>query len=294
MPARIRSFCTATGQTPPPDAGAIARCILESLALKHAETIGALAAVTGSEPTEIHVVGGGARNELLCSWTASASGLPVLAGPAEATVLGNLLVQAMAAGRSRLSRRRARGRARLGRARAPRAGRDARMGRGARTLRSDRRGPIVGGLRMSEVVGVLHGIPAPDDRWDGEAASEHDALDGLVYRSNLLGADRALANQGEGTPPRSRASRTTSDATRACSGSRAPAPIWRRSTSPASPGSASTSFCPCARATRWTTPRWWSTSCGRRSGPTSRDRRSRHCSTRSSPRITSITPTPTR
>ena len=47
MPARIRSFCTATGQTPPPDPGAIARCILESLALKHAETIGALAAVSG-------------------------------------------------------------------------------------------------------------------------------------------------------------------------------------------------------------------------------------------------------
>ena len=51
---------------------------------------------------------------------------------------------------------------------------------------------------MSEVVGVLHGIPAPDDRWDGEAASEHGALDGLAYRSNLLGADRALANQGGG------------------------------------------------------------------------------------------------
>ena len=98
MPARIQAFCTATGQTPPPDAGATARCILESLALKHAETIETLASVSRAEPTEIHVVGGGARNELLCSWTASASGLPVLAGPDEATVLGNLLVQAMAAG----------------------------------------------------------------------------------------------------------------------------------------------------------------------------------------------------
>jgi rhamnulose-1-phosphate aldolase/alcohol dehydrogenase len=51
---------------------------------------------------------------------------------------------------------------------------------------------------MTEVVGVLRGIPAPDDRWDGDAADAHDALDGLVYRSNLLGADRALANQGGG------------------------------------------------------------------------------------------------
>jgi rhamnulokinase len=98
MPTRIRAYCTATGQTPPAEAGATARCILESLALKHAETIETLAAVTGTEPAEIHVVGGGARNELLCEWTACASGLPVLAGPDEATVLGNLLVQAMAAG----------------------------------------------------------------------------------------------------------------------------------------------------------------------------------------------------
>jgi rhamnulokinase len=98
MPARIRQFCAATGQTPPADPGAVVRCVLESLALKHAETISTLAAVAGVEPREIHVVGGGARNELLCRWTATASGLPVLAGPDEATVLGNLLVQAMAAG----------------------------------------------------------------------------------------------------------------------------------------------------------------------------------------------------
>jgi rhamnulose-1-phosphate aldolase/alcohol dehydrogenase len=51
---------------------------------------------------------------------------------------------------------------------------------------------------MTEVVGVLRGIPAPDDRWDDDAARADDALDGLVYRSNLLGADRALANQGGG------------------------------------------------------------------------------------------------
>jgi rhamnulokinase len=69
--------------------------VLESLALKHAQTVDLLASVTGTSPTEIHVVGGGARNELMCRWTADASGLPVHAGPHEATLLGNLLVQAM-------------------------------------------------------------------------------------------------------------------------------------------------------------------------------------------------------
>jgi rhamnulokinase len=98
MPARVRAFCAHTGQPEPVEPGAIVRCILESLALKHAQTIDVLASVTGASPREIHVVGGGARNELLCRWTADAAGLPVLAGPEEATLLGNLLVQAVALG----------------------------------------------------------------------------------------------------------------------------------------------------------------------------------------------------
>jgi rhamnulokinase len=98
MPARIRAFCARTGQPEPVERGAVVRCILESLALKHAQTVDLLGDVTGASPSEIHVVGGGARNELLCRWTAEAAGLPVLAGPEEATTIGNLLVQAIALG----------------------------------------------------------------------------------------------------------------------------------------------------------------------------------------------------
>ncbi|NUR75193.1 MAG: rhamnulokinase [Thermoleophilia bacterium] len=98
MPSRIRAFCRETNQPEPTDAGATARCVLESLALKHAGTVDALRRAAGVDPAELHVVGGGARNELLCKWTADAAGLPVLAGPEEATLLGNLLVQAMALG----------------------------------------------------------------------------------------------------------------------------------------------------------------------------------------------------
>jgi rhamnulokinase len=98
MPARIREYCAATGQPQPEDPAAVTRCILESVALKHAEAVAALGAATGVPPTEVHIVGGGARNEPLCSWTAAAAGVPVLAGPEEATLLGNLLVQAMALG----------------------------------------------------------------------------------------------------------------------------------------------------------------------------------------------------
>jgi rhamnulokinase len=98
MPRRVREFCVRTGQPEPEDPGAVTRCILESLALKHAQTIELLGEATGAAPAEVHMVGGGARNELLCRWTADASGLPVLVGPEEATEIGNLLVQAIALG----------------------------------------------------------------------------------------------------------------------------------------------------------------------------------------------------
>jgi rhamnulokinase len=74
------------------------RCILESLALKHRRAIDLLRDATGTAPAVVHVVGGGAQNELLCQFTADATELPVLAGPVEATAIGNLLVQALALG----------------------------------------------------------------------------------------------------------------------------------------------------------------------------------------------------
>jgi rhamnulokinase len=98
MPTRIAAFCAQTGQEQPGDAGAIVRCILESLALRHAQVVETLGEMTGHRSEKLHVVGGGARNGLLCELTAQAAGSPVLAGPEEATVIGNLLVQAIALG----------------------------------------------------------------------------------------------------------------------------------------------------------------------------------------------------
>src|SRR4029079_10081913 len=97
VPARIAAFCERTGQPTPEDPGATARCILESIALKHAVTVDLLHEVTGADPVELHVVGGGARNQLLCRWTAQATGLPGLAGPGEAALGGHPLPPAIAA-----------------------------------------------------------------------------------------------------------------------------------------------------------------------------------------------------
>jgi rhamnulokinase len=72
--------------------------VLESLALAHRRVLRQAAALAGREITRVHLVGGGSRNELLCQLTADATGLPVVAGPTEATALGNVLVQARAHG----------------------------------------------------------------------------------------------------------------------------------------------------------------------------------------------------
>lgn len=98
MPARIAAFCVRTGQPRPADRGAVVRCILESLALAHRRVLRRAAALADREITRIHLVGGGSRNALLCQLTADATGIPVIAGPAEAAALGNVLVQARAHG----------------------------------------------------------------------------------------------------------------------------------------------------------------------------------------------------
>ncbi|MFD9421299.1 MULTISPECIES: rhamnulokinase family protein [unclassified Streptomyces] len=98
MPSRIDAFLVRTGQAPPDSRGGYVRCVLESLALAHRRTLRQAAELAGRDMTRIHLVGGGSRNELLCQWTADATGLPVTAGPAEATALGNILLQARAQG----------------------------------------------------------------------------------------------------------------------------------------------------------------------------------------------------
>jgi rhamnulokinase len=99
MPSRLAAYCARTGQPVPPDEGALVRCALESLALKYRWTIRRLESILGTQIKTIHVVGGGTRNALLCQFTADATGLPVHAGPIEATAAGNVLLQAMARGR---------------------------------------------------------------------------------------------------------------------------------------------------------------------------------------------------
>jgi rhamnulokinase len=98
MAAAIRRRCRVTGQGEPGDEGEIVRCILESLALAYRHTFGELAEVVGHPLDTIHIVGGGSQNQLLCQWAADSCGVPVVAGPVEATAIGNLLVQMMATG----------------------------------------------------------------------------------------------------------------------------------------------------------------------------------------------------
>jgi rhamnulokinase len=98
MPARIAGAAHRSGQRPPDGPAATVRCILDSLALAYRRTIALVQELSGQPAAVVHVVGGGARNDLLLQLTADACGLPVVAGPVEAAALGNVLVQARALG----------------------------------------------------------------------------------------------------------------------------------------------------------------------------------------------------
>jgi rhamnulokinase len=98
MPSAIQGFCRKTGQFIPKTKGELVRCAYESLALQYRQTLGWLEELTGQRIEVIHIGGGGSQNRLLNQFTADACQRPVLAGPVEATVMGNLLVQAQAAG----------------------------------------------------------------------------------------------------------------------------------------------------------------------------------------------------
>ncbi len=99
MPGKIREFCKKTGQTIPEGMGAVVRCIYESLALKYRMTASAIETLRGRKNKVIHVVGGGTKDAFLSQMTADACGIPVIAGPVEATAIGNLVVQLMAMGK---------------------------------------------------------------------------------------------------------------------------------------------------------------------------------------------------
>jgi rhamnulokinase len=98
MPARIRDYCTRTGQTPPDGKGALVRCVLESLALKYRWVIDRAEELIGRPITTVHIVGGGSQNRLLNQFAANATGRPVVTGPVEATAIGNILMQMLAVG----------------------------------------------------------------------------------------------------------------------------------------------------------------------------------------------------
>ncbi|MEZ4642650.1 MAG: FGGY-family carbohydrate kinase [Chloroflexota bacterium] len=97
-PERIRDYCRQTNQPLPETPGAVVRVVLESLALAYREVLERVTAVANQSAATLHIVGGGTQNHLLNQMTANATGLPVVTGPIEATVIGNALVQLITLG----------------------------------------------------------------------------------------------------------------------------------------------------------------------------------------------------
>jgi rhamnulokinase len=98
MVAEIRRACKDSGQAQPETAGELVRCCLESLALAYRRACRQIESLLGRKIEVLHVIGGGSQNDLLNQWTADACGIPVYAGPSEATALGNILAQMIGAG----------------------------------------------------------------------------------------------------------------------------------------------------------------------------------------------------
>jgi rhamnulokinase len=98
MPEAIRGYCQRTGQKVPADEGAVIRAALEGVALKSRWVLEGLERLAGGRLETIHIVGGGARNRQLCQATADACQRRVVAGPVEATAIGNCIAQAIASG----------------------------------------------------------------------------------------------------------------------------------------------------------------------------------------------------
>lgn len=98
MPKRIREYCQNSGQETPDTVGEIARCITESLAMEYRYTLETMEKLLDKKYDTIHIIGGGVKDKLLCQFTANVTGIPVIAGPIEATALGNIGVQFMSLG----------------------------------------------------------------------------------------------------------------------------------------------------------------------------------------------------
>jgi rhamnulokinase len=98
MPERIAQYCAETNQSVPATPAEFARCIFDSLAVAYAKSLAELIKASGRNVREINIVGGGSSNQLLNQLTADETGIPVIAGPVEATVMGNLIIQMMSAG----------------------------------------------------------------------------------------------------------------------------------------------------------------------------------------------------
>jgi len=98
MPKTVKRFCAVTSQSIPETHAEITRCILEGLALKYRYVLDELISINPGPIRKIHIIGGGAKNSMLCQFTANATGLPVIAGPYEAAAIGNIMIQALGKG----------------------------------------------------------------------------------------------------------------------------------------------------------------------------------------------------